>query len=73
MDQVYEAYVQFEKISRGDLTMNDYILEFENVNHRLQQMKIALPSVLLACKLLYSAGITDFERRMVLSATSTLR
>ena len=71
-DQVYEAYLQFEKISRGDLSMNDYILEFEKVNHRLQQMKIALPSVLLACKLLYSAGITDVERRMVLSATSTL-
>ena len=27
---------------------------------------------MLACKLLYSAGITDVERRMVLSATSTL-
>ena len=41
--------------------MNDYILEFENLNHEMTLYNLALPDILQAFKILGGAMVTDSQ------------
>ena len=42
--------------------MNDYIIEFENLNHLMENQNIKLPGKVLAFKLLDGAAISESDR-----------
>ena len=71
-DQIYDAYVKFETINQGELSMTDYIHEFDKRNAELVKFEFKLPKEVLACKLLYCANLDKQERQIALSATTEL-
>ena len=41
------------------MSMNDYIIEFENINHEMNIHNMALPDTVLAFKMLEGAMLND--------------
>ena len=69
----YEAYTLFEQCKRHESTsVTDHIVEFEWKYNQIRRHKMVLPEPVLAFKLLDSAGFSQKERQLVLTATSTL-
>ena len=53
--------------------MNDYIIEFEHRYFKTVQYDMKLPDVVLACKLLDGASLTDDQRQLVLTLGNDLK
>ena len=72
MDDVYSAYTEFSNHKKGHNTsMNDYILEFEHLNHKILEYDMKLPDTVLAFKLLDDgAGLSEQQRQMALTVAS---
>ena len=73
LDTTYETYVGFEALQRKDLSMADFIVEFEAVSNRLKSCGITLPEELLGCKLLNSASLDTGQKQLVLSTVTSLK
>ena len=59
-DDAYSAYTEFNNYKKGHSTsMNDYILEFENLYHKILEYDMKLPDTVLAFKLLDGAGLSE--------------
>ena len=52
--------------------MNDYIIEFENINHEMSIHSMTLPDTVLAFKILEGAMINDKQQQMALTLASDL-
>ena len=52
--------------------MNDYIIEFENLNHLMEHQNMKLPDKVLAFKLLDGAAISENQRQMCLTLAHDL-
>ena len=71
---LFNAYEKFETFQRSkEMTISDFINEFEQLNEKLKSFKIELPSVVLAYQLLKSANLPkstrDLARATCLSLT----
>ena len=49
------------------MSMNDYIIQFENLNHEMSIHNMALPDTVLAFEILEEAMINDTQQQMVLT------
>ena len=69
----YEAYTLVEQCKRHESTsITDHIVEFERKYNQIKKHKMVLPEPILAFKLLDCAGLSQKEKQLVLTATSTL-
>ena len=65
----YMAYYQFENFKRPDeMTIVDYINEFERSNNKIRQFEMVLPTGVLAYKVLNNANISS-EKKQLIRAT----
>ena len=65
----YMAYDQFENFKRPDeMTIVDYINEFERLNNKIRQFDMVLPTGVLAYKVLNNANIS-LEKKQLIRAT----
>ncbi|KAL5252088.1 hypothetical protein ACHWQZ_G015034 [Mnemiopsis leidyi] len=56
----YQAYAEFRKFSRGpNMTVHEYLLEFDKREKTLKEYKIELPESVLAYELLNSANLSQ--------------
>ncbi|KAG9283062.1 hypothetical protein AMEX_G1791 [Astyanax mexicanus] len=70
-DRQYDAYTEFDNIRRdSNVTMMDYIVEFERVYNKMSKLKMKLPDAVLAFKLLDTAGLTVKDKQLALTACS---
>ena len=72
-DVTYEAYSNFDRITRdSDVSMTDYIIDFEKRYLRMRKYKMELPDAVLAFKLLDTACIEVKDRQLALTACTDL-
>ena len=72
-DRQYEAYTEFDRITRdNDISMADYIVEFERRYNRMGKFQMELPDAVLAFKLLDTARLNVKDRQLALTACPTL-
>ena len=50
-----------------DISIKDYIIEFENLNHLMENQNMKLPDKILAFKILEGATISENQRLMCLT------
>nr|CAB3262901.1 uncharacterized protein LOC100184952 [Phallusia mammillata] len=74
VDEAYTAYTNFTQFSKQELmSMNDYVLEFEHLNHKLALHDMKLPNTILAFRLLDGANLGPNERQLALTVASDLK
>lgn len=72
-DRQYDAYTEFDNIKReSNVTMLDYIVEFERTYNKMSKLKMKLPDAVLAFKLLDTAGLCVKDKQLALTACSDL-
>ena len=49
------------------MSMNDYIIQFENLNHEMSIHNMPLPDTVLAFEILEEAMINDTQQQMALT------
>ena len=73
IEDTYSIYLKFTNLKKQpNMSMNDYILEFENLSHEMTIHNMALPDTVLAFKILEGAMINDNQRQMALTLASDL-
>ena len=73
IDEAYNVYSSFTSLSkREDMSINEYIIEFEHLNNKMIPNQMKLPNTVLTFKLLDGANITDQERKLALTLCSDL-
>ena len=69
-DNSYAAYTNFEQFKKtADMSMNDYIIEFERRYNKTKKFHMDLPDPVLAFKLLDSCNLNYQEKQLALTAT----
>ena len=59
-EDTYSVHLKFTNLKKQpSMSMNDYILEFENLNHDMSIHSMGLPDIVLAFKILEGAIIND--------------
>ena len=59
IEDTYSIYLKLTNLKKQpNMSMNDYILEFENLSHQMTIHNMALPDTVLAFKILEGAMIT---------------
>lgn len=72
-DRTYDAYSDFDRILRdGNVSMADYIIDFEQRYSRMRKYKMELPDAVLAFKLLDTACLDVTDRQLALTACADL-
>jgi transposase InsO family protein len=72
-DLSYAAYTEFDKFrKRPDMSMEDYVIEFERLYNKCRKYRMILPDAILAFKLLDNSGLEISKRQMALTAASEL-
>ena len=70
----YNVYVEFSKFSRTEnMSISDYIVEFEHLNSKMLQFNLKLPDNILCFKFLESALVQDNGKQMALTLASDLK
>ena len=73
VEDAYNIFLKFSYLKRHcDISMNDYIIEFENLNHLMEHQNMKLPDKVLAFKLLDGAAISENQRQMCLTLAHDL-
>ena len=73
VEDTYSIYLKFiHSKKHSTMSMDDYILEFENLSHEMSIHNMTLPDTVLAFKILEGAMITDHQRQMALTFASDL-
>lgn len=73
-DRAYEAYKDFDTFHRADnMSMSDYILEFDKRYNKSKRYEMTLPEAVLAFKLLDNAVLSPQEKQLALTASSNLK
>lgn len=76
VDLAYAAYSDFDSykfVSSPEVSMNDFIIEFDRRYNLCKKHKMELPDAVLSFKLLDSANLSARDRRLVLTAASDLK
>ena len=69
----YMAYDQFENFKRlYEMSIVDYINEFERLNNKIRQFDMVLPRVVLAYKVLNNANISSEKKQLIRATVVTL-
>ena len=69
----YMTYDQFENFKRpDDMSIVDYINEFERLNNKIRQFDMVLPTGLLAYKVLNNANISSEKKQLIRATVVTL-
>ena len=55
------------------MSMNEYLLEFENLNHEMTVFNMKIPDTVLAFQVLEGAGLNENQRQMALTLASDLK
>lgn len=72
-DRAYDAYTDFDRIRREkEVSMADYIVNFEQRYNKMRKFDMALPDAVLAFKLLDTANLDVKDKQLALTACSTL-
>ena len=72
-DESYECYREFENyVRKHDLSMSQYVHEFERRYNNLKKQGMAYPDNILVCKLWKMSNIELRDKQMVLSAVFSL-
>ena len=67
------AYDQFENFKQPDeMSIVDYINEFERLNNKIRQFDMVLPRVVLAYKVLNNANISSEKKQLIRATVVTL-
>ncbi|XP_057296098.1 uncharacterized protein LOC130625028 [Hydractinia symbiolongicarpus] len=70
----YLAYETFEKFKRPpEMSMNDYLIEFERLYHKIQGHNMVLPDGVLAYRVLQSANLTPEQQQLARATLNELR
>ena len=73
VEDTYRIYLKFTNLKKQpSMSMNDYSLEFENLNHEMSIHNMALLDTVLAFKILEAAMINDNQQQMALTLASDL-
>ena len=74
IDIAFDDYVKFEQHKRDyNTSVAEHLINFDTILYaKLLQHKMVVPDAILACKLLYSTGLDERDRKMVLAATPKL-
>ena len=73
IDEAYDIYTKFITFTRSDeMNMNEYILEYEHLNLKMNEHKMKLPDAVFTFKLLDGARITSEERKLALTMSGEL-
>ena len=71
---MFTAYEQFETFQRDThMNITEYINQFEQLNHKLKNFKIDLPSPVLAYQLLKNANLPKSKRDLARATISELK
>jgi transposase InsO family protein len=74
VDIAYEHYTKFDKYERGDgQDMSSFIIEFERKYDLCKKSEMTLPDAVLSFKLLDSAGLSEKDRQLALTAANDLK
>ena len=74
VDRTYEAYSKFDSYKRTDqMSMNDYIVEYEQLYNQCKKYKMTLPDSVLSFKLLDNSNLNQQERQLALTAAHDLQ
>lgn len=68
---VYKMFNAFGE--KTDMTMMEYLLEFEHLNHKLLEHNMILPDISLAFKLLDSADLSEDKNQLPLTLGAHLK
>ena len=75
-EEIEDAYFTYSKFSnfkrQQNTTMNDYIVEFENLHYKMDSHGMKLPDKVLAFKLLDGALVSENQRQMCLTLANDL-
>ena len=67
------AYSNFNVfVKKEEISMNDYILEFEHLYYKMAEHDMKLPDTILAFKLLDGAGLNEAQRQLALTLGNDL-
>ena len=70
----YEACETFEKFKHPpSMTINNYIIEFERLYHKIKNYDMGLPDGVLAYKFLNNANISEHHKQLVRATLSELK
>ena len=73
IDDAYNTYLKFSYMkSQSDTSMNNYVIEFENLYHSMENQNMKLPDKVLAFKLLDGASVSENQRQMCLTLANDL-
>ena len=73
IEDAYNTYLKFSYMKRQrDISMNDYVIEFEYLYHSMQNQNMKLPDKVLAFKLLDGASISENQHQMCLTLANDL-
>ena len=73
VEDAYNIFLKFSYLKRHcDISMNDYIIEFENLNHLMENQNMKLLNKVLAFKSLDAAMISENQRQMCLALANNL-
>ena len=73
IEDAYNTYSKFSYMKRqSDTSMNDYVIEFENLYHLMNNQNMKLPDKVLAFKLLDGASISENQPQMCLTLPNDL-
>ena len=67
-----ETYNKFERYSRPEMTIADYLIEFDRMIAQLKLHKIILPEPVLAYRVLRGANLTDDHEKLIRASVSEL-
>ena len=75
-EEVEDAYFTYSKFSsfkrQQNMTIHDYIIEFENLNFKMDNHNMKLPDKVLAFKVLDGASVSENQRQMCLTLANDL-
>ena len=73
IEVAYHTYLKFSTSKRQpNMSMNDFVIELENLNYKMDGHDMKLPDKLLAFKLLDWASVSENQRQMCLTLANDI-
>ena len=66
----YKKFISSKKLPQ--MSMNDYLLDFENLNHKMTVFNMKIPPAVLAFQILEGIDLNEHQRQMALTLASAL-
>ena len=73
VENAYSTHKKFVSLKKlPQMSMNEYLLEFENLNHEMTVFNMKIPDTVLAFQMLEGAGLNENQWQMVSTLASDL-